>query len=54
MEHVYYLNKICYASLDMKWNITKKLGSIPKKKENHPQATRIKTECNNNKTASPK
>ena len=37
MEHVYYLTKICYASLGMKRNITKKLRSIPKEKENHPR-----------------
>ena len=54
MEHVYYLTKICYASLGMKWNITKKLRSIPKEKENHPKAVRIKTECNSSKTASPR
>ena len=54
MEHVYYLTKICYASLGMKWNITKKLRSIPKEKENHPKAIRIKTECNRSKTASPR
>ena len=54
MEHVYYLTKICYASLGMKWNITKKLTSIPKEKENHPKAIRIKTECNRGKTACPR
>ena len=54
MEHVYYLTKICYASLGMKRNITKELRSIPKEKENHPKAMRIKTECNSSKTASPR
>ena len=39
MEHVYYLTKICYASLGMKRNITKKLRSITKEKKDHPKAT---------------
>ena len=54
MEHGYYLTKICYASLGMKWNITKELRSSPKEKENHPKAMRIKTECSSSKTASPR
>ena len=54
MEHVYYLTKICYASLGMKWNTTRELRSIPKEKENHPKAMRIKMECNRSKTASPR
>ena len=54
MEHVYYLTKICYASLGMKRNITKKLRSITNKKEDHPKALRAKTECNSSKTASPR
>ena len=45
---------MCYASLGMKGNITKKLRSIPKKKENHPKAMRIKTECNLSKTTCPR
>ena len=54
MEHVYYLTKICYASLGMKRNTTKELWSIPKKKEDHPKAVRIKTECNSSNTGSPR
>ena len=54
MEHVYYLTKICYASLGMKWNITKELRSIPKEKENHHKAIRIKKECSSRKTACPR
>ena len=54
MEHVYYLTKICYASLGMNRNITKKLRSIPKEKENHPKAIRIKKECSSRKTACPR
>ena len=54
MEHGYDLTKIRYASLGMKWNITKKLRSIPKEKENHPKAVRIKTECSSSKIASPR
>ena len=54
MEHVYYLTKICYASLGMKWNITKKLRSIPKEKEDHPKAMRTKMERNSSNTGSPR
>ena len=54
MEHVYYLTKICYASLGMKRNITKKLRSIPKEKEDHPKALRTKTECNSSNTGGPR
>ena len=38
----------------MKWNITKELRSIPKEKENHPKAIRIKKECTSNKTTCPR
>ena len=34
----------------MKWNITKKLRSIPKKKENHPKATWTTNENNSSST----
>ena len=54
MEHVYYLTKICYASLGMKRNITKKLRSITKEKEDHPKAMRIKTEHYSGWTGSPR
>ena len=54
MEHCCYLTKICYASLGTKWNITKELRSIPKEKENHPKAIRIKKECNSSKTSCPR
>ena len=50
MEHVYYLTKICYASLGMKWNITKELRSITKKRENHPKATWTKNKENSSCT----
>ena len=35
-------------------NITKELRSIPKEKENHPKAIRIKKECSSRKTACPR
>ena len=54
MEYVYYLTKIRYASLGMKRNITKKLRSITKEKEDYPKALRTKTECNSSKTRSPR
>ena len=54
MEHGYYLSKICYASLGMKSNITKKLRSITKEKEDHPKAVRTKNKDNSSKTASPR
>ena len=50
MEHGYYLTKIRYASLGMKRNITKKLKSITKEKEDHPKALRTKTKDNNSST----
>ena len=50
MEHVYYLTKTCYASLGMKRNITKKLRSITKEKENHPKATWTKNKENSSCT----
>ena len=49
MEHCCYLTKICYVSLGMKRNTTKRLRSTPKEKRNHPKATRTKTECNTSK-----
>ena len=52
MEHVYYLTKICYASLGMKRNITKELRSITKEKEDHPKAVRTKNKENSNCTGS--
>ena len=54
MEHGHCLTKIRYASLGMKRNITKKLKSITKEKEDHPQALQTKMECNNSNTRSPR
>ena len=54
MEYVYYLTKICYASLGMKRNITKKLRSITKEKGDHPKSTRMKTEHYSSWTGSPR
>ena len=50
MEHGYYLIKIRYASLGMKRNITKKLRSITKEKEDHPKAVWTKNKENNSST----
>ena len=54
MELGCYLTKICYASLGTKRNTTKKLRSITKEKEDHPNATRTKTEHNNSNSGSPR
>ena len=50
MEHVYYLTKICYASLGMKRNTTKKPRSITKGEEDHPKAVRTKKKDNSSST----
>ena len=50
MEYIYYLTKICYASLGMKRNITKKLRSITKEKEDHPKAVWTKNKENSSNT----
>ena len=49
-----YLTKICYVSLGTKRNTTMKLRSITKEKEDHPKATRTKTERNSSNTGSPR
>ena len=54
MEHGCYLTKICYASLGMKGNITKKLRSITKEKEDQPKAVRTKKKDNSSSTGSSK